>query len=241
MKQHRNFTLIELLIVIAIIAILAGMLLPALNRAREAGRKSECLNRLSQTMKAHIYYADSYGGAIVNRTWYNSYLLPHYGAVGWIMRILPLGMRRCPSNPNMSDYTAGNGVSVFSWDSYGQVDHFTSTLYYKAYADRIGRFTVEFKEGGSVKGRHYILHRMRRPSEVFLFADTAKVAGTTKGRTSWCFSPQSLLSADTAIWLGHLNTANLAYADGHTESKTLNDLREMGFDKYADRNADLIP
>ena len=72
MKQHDKFTLIELLIVIAIIAILAGMLLPALNRARESGRKSECVNRLSQTMKAHIFYADSYGGAIVNRTWYNS-------------------------------------------------------------------------------------------------------------------------------------------------------------------------
>lgn len=157
------------------------------------------------------------------------------------MRILPLEMRRCPSNPARSDYTAANGVSVFSWDSYGQVDHFTSTLYYKDHADRLGRFTAEYKEGGSVKGRYYILHRMRRPSEVLLFADTAKVAGTTKGRTSWCFSPQSLLSQDTAIWLGHLNTANIAFADGHTESKTLNELRDMDFDKYADRNADLIP
>lgn len=241
MEERKTFTLIELLIVIAIIAILAGMLLPALNRAREAGKKSECINRLSQTMKAHIFYADSYGGAIINRTWYNSYLLPHYGAVGWIMRILPLGMRRCPSNPIRSDYTAADGVTVFSWDSYGQVDHFTSTLYYKNHADRLGRFTTESKEGASVRGRYYILHRMRRPSEVFLFADTAKVAGTTKGQTSWCFSPQSLLSADTAIWLGHLNSANLAFADGHTESKTLNALRAMDFNKYADRNANLIP
>ena len=31
------------------------------------------------------------------------------------------------------------------------------------------------------------------------------------------------------------------FADGHTESKTLNELRDMDFDKYADRNADLIP
>ena len=144
-KQHDKFTLIELLIVIAIIAILAGMLLPALSRARESGRKSECVNRLSQTMKAHIFYADSYGGTIVNRTWYNSYLLPHYGAVGWIMRILPLEMRRCPSNPARSNYTAANGVTVFSWDSYGQVDHFTSTLYYKVHADQLGRFTAEYQ------------------------------------------------------------------------------------------------
>lgn len=60
--ERKSFTLIELLIVIAIIAILAAMLLPALSKAREAGRKSICINNLKQlgVMTAN-YQTDSDG------------------------------------------------------------------------------------------------------------------------------------------------------------------------------------
>lgn len=60
LKQKFSFTLIELLIVIAIITILAAMLLPALSLSKEQARKSNCLVNLKQIGMGMIMYADQY-------------------------------------------------------------------------------------------------------------------------------------------------------------------------------------
>lgn len=60
MRRNHGFTLMELMVVIAVIIILAGFLTPALSRARKQARKVECMNNLKQLSIAFHSYALDY-------------------------------------------------------------------------------------------------------------------------------------------------------------------------------------
>ena len=67
-RQRTGFTLIELLVVIAIIAVLIALLLPAVQSAREAARRSQCVNNLKQMGLAMHNYIDSNNALPLGRT-----------------------------------------------------------------------------------------------------------------------------------------------------------------------------
>lgn len=86
-SRPSGFTLVELLVVIAIIAMLVGLLIPAVQRAREAGRRATCMNNQLQLGKAIFGYATAKDR--LPPSFMAQPLSPAPTFVGWVPSILP--------------------------------------------------------------------------------------------------------------------------------------------------------
>jgi len=89
-KLRRGFTLIELLVVISIIAVLASLIAPAVQSARRAARKLECLNNIRNCSLAVQNFASQSGGQLPALQSFMDVGTPTTTiAVGWPVSILP--------------------------------------------------------------------------------------------------------------------------------------------------------
>jgi prepilin-type N-terminal cleavage/methylation domain-containing protein len=124
LRRHA-FTLVELLVVIGIIALLVGILLPALNKARAAGFETKCAANLRQVGIAFQNYATSFGG------W-----MPFDGEDG-TANAVPAAT--APLNPD----GALNGPDRLGWDSPALwINAVPRMLSQPAYADQTGKRVI---------------------------------------------------------------------------------------------------
>jgi prepilin-type N-terminal cleavage/methylation domain-containing protein len=70
--RRRGFTLVELLVVIGIIAVLVGILLPTLNKARKAARTTVCLSNLRQMGTSWVMYVTDSRGRLPQSVWHTA-------------------------------------------------------------------------------------------------------------------------------------------------------------------------
>lgn len=133
------FTLIELLVVIAIIAILAAMLMPALSKAREAARGSDCLSRHKQCMLGVNMYTSDFSGYAPLRNPNDQ-----EGWESWADSLKGLGygpkstkLYGCSSRPELPEATPGSDTYKRTFGLYSAKHGTPGNYHQNIYADHL--------------------------------------------------------------------------------------------------------
>lgn len=200
-RGNLYFTIVELIVVIAITMILAGMFLPALNKARLKAKELYCASNLNQLSKITTMYANDY----------NNFLIPIYtdasAGKSWPLNLQLLGysknilsLRENAFKPPVGD----------RYDQFYGLMMTTSSLENSKQIDKIG-----FRNGA-----------LKPPSRFPLLMDSVATGATIRQTYYLNWAGASNFDSTRFINMRHNKRANIAAADGHVSSNSDKDAKK---------------
>ncbi len=211
--RRTGFTLVELLVVIGVIALLIGLLLPALAAAREESKRVKCLSNLRQMLIAVNVYADNSKGSYPPAYWYSG-SGPTFAETDWdfTTTMSPSGavttpgllwdaigqtaVQQCPSFDGNSN-TSGNPFTGYNYNTstIGHGEYETIPLPAKLTDVSNTTGCALFGDGQYAAGADKFMRSPQPADDIGFFARTAGTQG-----------------------FRHREATNVGYCDGHAET-----------------------
>ena len=230
MGKKKGFTLIELLVVIAIIAVLMAILMPALNRAKEQGKRAKCLNHLRQLTLAWIMYADENDDNLVNGDT-GEYSI-HPNETPWVLKDWAAGMserdkRKAIEQGALYPYT--RSLQLYKCPTVGKIVREGSSVeeeILRTYSVADSMNCKGWTDRSDMPGTVMIKKRMdiKSPAYRIVFLDDGGTTPSALGgwtvyvtREEWWDPPP----------VRHGDGTNFSFADGHSDYHKWKDPRTI--------------